>query len=126
MAKRKANHKHFKHEGGFIGLPRRVFESPAYRDLSLSARCLLDEMQSLHRPQRNGRIGFSITTACERLSITYKTASKAFEELQSHGFIDCMMTANSFGAKAREWRLTYEPYQGKEPTDDWINWTKDE
>lgn len=121
----KAIHKKYQHRGGFIGLPRRVFESSAYRDLSLGARCLLDELQNMHVPQRNGRIGMSTETACERLNISYKTAQKLFQELQNHRLIDCTMQANSFGGRAREWRLTYEPYQGREPTDDWLQWQPD-
>lgn len=120
MAKGKGNNKYIKHEGGFIGLPRRVFESSSYRGLSLSARCLLDEFQYLFRKERNGRIGMSLEKVCERLNISYKTAQKAMDELEEKRFIDNTAPANRHGSRAREWRLTYEPYQGKEPTDDFL------
>lgn len=123
MSKRKKLYENYKHEGGFIGLPKRVFESPAYRSLKLSARCLLDELQFLYRPQRNGRIGFSVSKAAERLNLTEKTVSAAFRELEKHGFIERSLEGDYRKGIAREWRLTYEPCQGREPTDDWKAWT---
>ena len=122
MAKKKNLHRRYKHEGGFIGLPTRVFDSPAYRDLSLKSRCLLDELQKVHRAGLNGRIVFSIDMAAQRLSVTPKTASNAFQELVDHGFIERMLDGNWLNGQAREWRLTYEIYNGREPTDEWKGW----
>ena len=100
-------------------MPRRVFESPQYRTLSLKARCLLDELQNIHRPGRNGRIVLSYETAARNLGVTYNTVSKAFLELQQTGFISLNLDADHRIGRAREWRLTYEPCNGREPTDDW-------
>ncbi len=122
MAKKKNLHKRYKHEGGFIGLPTRVFDSAAYRDLSLKARCLLDELQKVHRSGLNGRIVFSIDMAAQRLNVTPKTASSAFQELIDHGLIERMLDGNWLNGQAREWRLTYEIYKGREPTDEWKGW----
>lgn len=122
MGKKLSLHKKYKHEGGFVGLPRRVFISPAYRNLSLAARCLLDELQEIYRPQRNGRIALSVERAASRLGVSFKTASNAFYELVEHGFIEHTHDANWMRGQAREWRLTYEIYRGREPTDDWKDW----
>lgn len=119
---KKPLHKSFKHPGGYIGLPRRVFESENYRSLSLRARCVLDELQNLHRPGRNGRIAFSVTQAAQRLNVTENTAAPAFHELAQRGFIALSQDGDWRKGKAREWRLTYEPHNGREPTDDWYYW----
>jgi hypothetical protein len=123
MTKPKALHKKFKHPNGFIGLPRHVFESLAYRSLSLKARCLLDEFQNLYRPNRNGRIVLPIEIAAERLGVAENTVRRAFDELQNKGFIIRTMDGDWSKGRAREWRLTYEPCNnGREPTDEWRLW----
>jgi hypothetical protein len=121
MTKRKPLHKKFKHQRGFIGLPRHVFESEQYRTLSLTARCVLDELQNLHRPQRNGRIVLSVERAAIRLNVVENTVRPAFLELQKKGFIERSLDADYTKGRAREWRLTYEPCNGREPTDEWKN-----
>ncbi|NCC61990.1 MAG: hypothetical protein EOM12_13865 [Verrucomicrobiae bacterium] len=122
MAKKKPIYKKFRHERGFIGLPRHVFESPAYRSLSLKARCLLDELQNLYRLGRNGRIVLSVERAAKNLNACNNTAKAAFEELQAKGFIVMNLDSDHTKGRAREWRLTYEPCQGREPTDEWKDW----
>ncbi|MAM34834.1 MAG: hypothetical protein CMH28_07145 [Micavibrio sp.] len=125
MAQRKKTlHKSFKHPGGFIGLPQMVFWSDPYRDLTLVARCLLDEFQAIYRKGRNGRIVLSVATASQRLNTSYKPVSRAFAELAEHGFIECTKGSNWKDGKTREWRLTYEPCEGREPTHDWKLWEK--
>jgi hypothetical protein len=50
------------------------------------------------------------------------TASKAFRSLAEHGFI--ALTKGEYWQErlAREWRLTFEECNGREPTDDWKRW----
>lgn len=122
MAKRNNLFKQFKHPGGIIGLPKRVFDSHAYADLSLTARCLLDELQRIHMPSINGRISLSVFNASKRLKQSQNTVRPAFKELEEHGFIERSLDADWLNGKAREWRLTYEKCQGREPTDEWQNW----
>ena len=125
MANRKKTlHKRFTHPGGFIGLPKVVFESEAYRNLTLVARCLLDELQGIYLPQRNGRLVLSVATASQRLNASYKPVSRAFAELVEHGFIECTKGSNWKDGKTREWRVTYEPCEGREPTHEWKLWEK--
>lgn len=122
MARKKPLHKQFQHPGGYAGMPRRVLESPQFRSLTLTARCILFELQSLHMPGRNGRIVLDVATAAKALGVVYNTAKKGFWELEEKGFIERMLEGDYRKGKAREWRLTYELYQGREPTDDWKNW----
>lgn len=100
-------------------MPRRVFNSPQYRSLSMNARCILDELQNLHLPGRNGRIVLSVEQGMAALNLSYNTVKEAFWQLEEMGFIERMLDYNFSKGIAREWRLTYEPYDGREPTDDW-------
>ncbi|MGO1461776.1 MAG: hypothetical protein ACTHYN_05895 [Marinobacter sp.] len=98
------------------------FESAAYRDLSMPARCLLLEFHSIYRPQRNGQLSISVQNAMERLGCAKQTAQDAFRELTEHGFIRLTNDELWQERKAREWSLTIERVNNHEPTDDWKRW----
>ncbi|NCC61229.1 MAG: hypothetical protein EOM12_09855 [Verrucomicrobiae bacterium] len=121
MAKKKNQlFKNFRRQGNFITFWHSVYDSPAFQSLSLRARCLLFEFQYRFTPTRNGRIVMSVETAMERLNVkSYRTMQKAFEELQAKGFIVMNLDSDHTKGRAREWRLTYEPSNGREPTDEW-------
>jgi hypothetical protein len=112
--------------GGFVAVYREWFNSEAYRDLTLLARCLLAEIHNLKVPGRNGHIGFSVAKAAERLKVTPKTVRPAFHELAEHGFIVLTNGDDDYWKErlAREWRLTFERRGNSEPTDDWCRWRK--
>lgn len=98
------------------------FESPAYRDLSMPARCLLLEFQHIFRPTRNGQLSISVQQAMERLGCAKQTAQDAFRELTEHGFIKLKEHERWQERMAREWILTFERLNNHEPTDDWKEW----
>jgi DNA-binding transcriptional MocR family regulator len=112
----------FKRKGGYIQKHEEWLSSPAYRDLSLLGRCLLEEFQRVHRPGRNGKLVLSVRTAADLLNVSTDTASKAFHELAEHGFIDLVTGEYWQERKAREWKLTFEQMNAREPTDDWKHW----
>ena len=56
------------------------------------------------------------------LRVSEKTAQNAFYELIEHGFIVLTKGEIYVQRKAREWRLTIEPCNEREPTDDWRQW----
>lgn len=113
-------------DGGFVCVYREWFNSEAYRDLSLLARCLLAELHILFQPSRNGHIALSVAKAAERLKVTSKTVGPAFHELAEHGFIVLTNGDDDYWKErlAREWRLTFERCGNREPTDDWRRWRK--
>lgn len=119
MSKKKKNHEHYKHPGGWVGLPCRVFKSPEYRALTHKARCLIDELQCIYRDNRNGRIVLSVQHAARNMNCAYNTAKDAYNELQDAQFIEQMLEHRYTKKQAREWRLTFQPYNGREPTDCW-------
>ncbi|MEZ5919209.1 MAG: hypothetical protein R3D66_04685 [Alphaproteobacteria bacterium] len=89
--------------------------------MSVNARCILDELQDRYFGNNNGRICLTVEDAAEEIGRSYNTAKTAFWELEEKGFIERMLEGDYRKGKAREWRLTYEQYQGREPTDDWKN-----
>ena len=114
--------KRAKRAGPFVQLHEEILESPAYRDLNPVARCLLTEFQRIYRPSRNGLLSISVMNAGKLIKANKDTASKAFRSLAEHGFI--VLTKGEYWQErlAREWRLTFEPCNGREPTDDWKRW----
>lgn len=116
----------YKRAGYYFQVHSEWFESPAYRSLSLTARCLLNEFLNVYRPGRNGHLVLSVETACERLKISEGTAREAFHDLMERGFIILSEDANHLNGRAREFRLTILPTNnGREPTDDWRRWSPD-
>lgn len=101
------------------------FDSPAFRDLSPAARCLLMEFLHIYRPGRNGQLAISVQSAMDRVGCSKGTAQQAFRELAEHGFIKLREGERWQERKAREFALTIEPVNGHEPTDDWQRWDPD-
>ena len=114
--------KQYKRKGCYIQKWAEWMESPAYRDLRPAARCLLDEFQLIYRPGRNGSLNISTRQAKGLLRVSENTASNAFYELVEHGFLALTKDEIFMQRKTREWRLTIEPCNGLEPTDDWRHW----
>ena len=98
------------------------FDSPAYRDLSLPARCLLLEFQHIYRPGRNGRLSLSVKRAMEWLGCAQESARGAVVVLTDHGFMKLFLHEMWQERRAREWILTFEPLNNKEPSDKWQEW----
>jgi hypothetical protein len=111
-------------KGGFIMRHEEILASPAYRDLTPIARCLLEEFQHIYRPNRNGQLSISVKNASALLNAHKDTAGRAFYELAEHGFIALKKDHYLRERLAREWALTFEPLNNREPTDDWLKWVK--
>ena len=99
-----------------------ILSSPAYRDLRPVDRCVLEELQRVYRPNRNGQLSLSVRNAEKLVHANKDTVSKAFDNLAAHGFIELARGEYWQEGKAREWRLTFEPCNGREPTDEWRTW----
>ena len=122
MARNRSNLPRARRKGGYIQKYEEWLGSPAYRDLSCVAKCLLDELQRIYRPDRNGRLSLPVMRAAKLLNVNKDTVTGAFRELAANGFI-VLMRGDLWQARlAREWRLTFELCDGREPTDDWKLW----
>ncbi|MBT3990524.1 MAG: hypothetical protein HOE97_08400 [Rhodospirillaceae bacterium] len=116
----------FKRQSNHIRIHYEWFDSPAYRSLSLTARCLLNEFLYVYRPSRNGHLVVSVETAAKRLNKSEETCRNAYYELMETGFLVLSEEARYINGRAREFRLTiYPSNNGREPTDDWQQWTPD-
>jgi hypothetical protein len=118
---KKPIYKSYNHQGGFVAMPRIVLRSKAYNKLSCTARCLLLEFQNIHRPHNNGYLSISVSNAEGLLGVSDKTARKYFKELEQFGFLDLIKFHNYTNGKAREYRLTFQPFQGREPTNEFLS-----
>ncbi len=113
----------YKQPGGVLGFPRQVLRSPAYRDLPLAARCLMLELQNVWQPSEP-EVHFSVRRAAVTLGISMSTASRAFIQLIEHGFIRNVGASNWIEGQARTYVLTWLPNNGREPSNDWQNWSE--
>lgn len=104
---------------GVIALPREMIESPAYRDLPCTARCLIVELQNVWNPTKNTAVHFSNRRAQAALKVGPDTASKAFHSLLDSGFIKLSKESDLIQRKAAEYRLTWLKFNGCEPTNEW-------
>ena len=106
----------------FLQLYDSLIESPAYRDLKPAARALLIEFARIYRPNKNGYLSISTRQAVQWLGVSKATADKVFYELASHGFIRLIRSESWQERKAREWALTWESMNNREPTNEWKQW----
>ncbi len=123
---RKAKHDHTNGKA-HIRKTWEMMRSPAYRDLSVHARCLLDELLLCFNGYNNGSIFIEIRQAAKLIKCSKNTISKIFYELTEHGFIKLSEGSRWQQRKAREWWITcvYQP-DGREPTNDWLRWKPDQ
>ena len=75
-------------------------ELPAWRELSLAARCLLTEMLARYRPGENGRLEWPVRRVAEVLGVSKSTAATALNELETIGWIEVTRVGN-FSRKGR-------------------------
>jgi len=111
----------YKWKDGVLGVPRTVIRSEAYLDMSLPARQLMLHLQDAwkdHEPI----IHYSVRRAAKIIGVGVGTATKAFKELEEHGFIRMTEESNWLNGKAREWRLTWLTSHKREPTNEWEAW----
>lgn len=115
----------YKQNGYEARLHENVMNSPAYRDLKPPARALLFEFVLIYRPDRNGYLSISEKRAMELIKSSEKTTARAFYELSEHGFIKVTKHQVWANGMAREWRLTFKQTGSREPTNEYLQWEKD-
>jgi len=111
----------YKHPGGVLGVPREVIRSKAYLDMSSNAQVLIIHLQDVWKDYEPV-IHYSNRRVVDILGVSAGTASKAFKELEEHGFIQMAEECDWLNGKAREWRLTWLTANGREPTNEWKAW----
>lgn len=108
----------------YVGLPKYLIKSPAYKALSSYAKALYVEILFFYNGNNNGEIYMSVRKAAEQLVCAPNTASKALKDLVAKGFIK-PKTKGSFTFKQRhatEWIITLHEYNNKLPTKEFATW----
>ena len=103
-----------------MAVSRAMRESDSYKSMTPTAKVLMDLLHMQWRP--NKLIAFGVREAGKNIGCKPETAGKAFKMLQDRGFIFCETESlfnSKTGSKAREWRLTWMPFECRDPTHDW-------
>jgi hypothetical protein len=94
--------------GGWVGIPQCVVDSPAYRDLTVTARAVLIEIVRRFNGYNNGGIVVSQRQIAEGLKTSnFRKIVAAVDELMTHGLIGVPVESLWKERKAREYRLTF-------------------
>ena len=111
----------------FVKVMLETLDTPAWRALSLGARCLYIALKRRHRldTNNNGKIFLSLRQAEIELSSSRRYVARWFRELEHYGFI--VMTRPGFlgsegKGKAPHWRLTDIGHKDDPPTREFLNW----
>lgn len=109
--------------GGVLAVSRAMRESFVYVSMPPVAKVLMDLLQLQWRNDKP--VAYGVREAAKKIGCKADTVSKAFKILCERGFI-VMANESLFnsraGSKTREWRLTWMPYEWKDPTHDWEKW----
>ena len=109
----------------FVALRRWVIRSNAWRDLRPNARALYVQLADLYFGCNNGKIHMSIRRAATELHIGRHAVSRAFKELQDHGFIR-LAQKGYFSIKvsspASTWILTEHGHAADLATRNFMQW----
>lgn len=116
----KKNRLPFDKRGSRIVLRVQMLNSIAYSNLSVQAKVLILLLQSHWRNDR--AVGYGIREAMKKIPCSKLIAMRAFNELEENGFIELIdesLFIDRTNCKSRTWRLTWMPYQHREPTNEW-------
>lgn len=113
----------FNQRGGVLAVSRAMRESYAYASMPATAKVLMDLLQMQWRNDRP--VAYGVREAAQKIGCTANTATKAFKILSERGFIVCdaeSLFNSKTGSKSREWRLTWMPFEYRDPIHNWEKW----
>lgn len=109
--------------GPWVGIPKCLIDSPAYKDLSLHARAVLVELVARMNGYNNGRIAASQRELTQALRCSPRYIVAAVVELHEHGMLDVTAEGEWKQRKAREYRLTFVSTKEALATNEYLRWT---
>jgi hypothetical protein len=124
MAKRKRANKY---PGGFVRVPKRIMESPAWRAMSPIARLVWIDTRGWLRNDdlNNGKLYRSCRKAAKAIGCSPNTAMVAFAENEHFGFMrktaEGFLGGDGYGIAAH-YRFTDLAYGTQPPTRDYEQW----
>lgn len=92
-----------------VRLYKWLTDSAAWQHLTTDGRALYVLLKQGYTGVNNGRIILSVRQAADNLNISKTSASNAFHELQTLGFVEAVIVggfSSRKDGKATEWRLT--------------------
>ena len=92
----------------FVGLPRYLLNSLAWRTLKPVPRTAFVELLGIYNGHNNGWLAMSARTLSAAINVSRATAARALAELTERGFIE-QTWCGAFSCKVRlasEWRVT--------------------
>ena len=123
MAKKNKLKLEFDRRGGVLVVSRALRESLAYESMPATAKVLMDLLQMQWRLERP--VAYGVREAAKKIGCAVNTATDAFNILKERGFIICeneSLFLSKTGSKAREWRLTWLPFEHGKPSNEWEKW----
>jgi len=123
MGRKKKSQLPFDRRGHAVVMYTHMLWHENYLTLSPQAKVLMQLMQQHWRDEKE--VDYGIREASEKISCSRATAAKAFNMLRERGFIvleDESMFSSRTNSKSRTWRLTWMPFCGRKPTNDWEIW----
>ena len=109
----------------FLQIFHFVYDCAAYRDLDTVARTLYAAIRRRYNGSNNGTIALGCRDAADELNVAPRTVSRAFRDLEEHGFVR-VGADSTFDQKrlSREWLLTElrDDRDGTAATRDFMSW----
>ncbi len=109
--------------GQWVGIPKCLVDSAAYRALSAEARAILLEIASRMNGYNNGKIGISQRELVSSLGCHNRKVIAGIAQLVEHGFLVVNVEGKWKERQAREYRLTFVSTKGAPATNDYLGWT---
>jgi hypothetical protein len=106
----------------YIGIPRIIIASAAWRSLSRAALLIYCEARRRYVGDNNGKIVFSQAEAVASFHISKTTAVEAFAELEAKGLMVRTRKGSFRTGLATEWAFTDKGWSGNMPTNAWRRW----
>ncbi len=119
MAKNKT--KLFQREGGYFSMERAVYWSESFKSLTAIDRVVIFHLTSYYIPNRVEKIAMSSRRLAAEVGINKDTAAKSLKRLTEAGFLSIVSESMWLYGRARSYRLTFKPFKGRIPTDEWAS-----
>lgn len=109
--------------GPWVGIPKCLVDSAAYRSLSAHARSILIEIMKHMNGYNNGKIAVSHRDLRNAIGCRPQRITDGVVELMDHGMIDVTVEGQWKTRQARQYRLTFVSTLRKAATNEYLHWT---
>ena len=128
MAYRKLRKKKGRRDGSseqYMNLPYAWVRADAWRSLGGAALKVFVELRGRFNGGNNGKLFLAYQEASDLLGLGRATIKRAFDELETKGFLVKTQQGQWYGRRATLWRITMLACDGTPATHDWKNWRQE-